>query len=252
MSQKTALSASTLKYFAVIAMTIDHIAFVFVDSDTFLYFLMRTIGRMTAPIMAFFMAEGFYYTRNRRKYLARTLLFALISQLPFSMILLNRIPCSLYELFFHFNVMFTFSISLIILMIMADVKMQNIVKVILVAVCVVFCKSCDWNYIIPAWTAGFYLLRTDKKKQAAVFAGIAVILITFTNISVIRNAVENPDCISILSAIRQYASVLALIPLSFYNGKRGGTENKYIKMIDKWFFYIYYPLHMTVIALMAV
>lgn len=198
------------------------------------------------------MAEGFHYTRNRKKYLARTLLFALISQLPFSMILLNKIPGSLYELFFHFNVMFTFSLSLIILMIITDTQMQNIVKIILVSVCVVFCKSCDWNYMIPAWITGFYLFRMDKKKQIMVFIGISTILMTFTIIPVIRNAFENPECINILSTIRQYAALLALIPLSFYNGKRGNIDNKYIKFIDKWFFYAYYPLHMTVIALLHI
>lgn len=250
LSEKPALSASALKYFAVLAMTIDHIAFVFVDSDTVLYFLMRTIGRTTAPIMAFFIAEGFHYTRNRRNYLVRTLLFALISQLPFSMILLNRIPDNLYELFFCFNVMFTFSLSLIILMILTSTQIQNVLKIILVAVCIVLSESCDWSYMIPAWVAGFYLFRTDRKKKTMIFIGISTILMTCKEMTVIETAVENPEYINILSVIRQYASLLALIPLSFYNGKRGSMNNKYVKLIDKWFFYTYYPLHLAVIALL--
>ncbi len=53
MKHKITFSAASLKYIALLAMTIDHIAFVFVPSDTALHFLMRLFGRLTAPIMSF-------------------------------------------------------------------------------------------------------------------------------------------------------------------------------------------------------
>lgn len=248
MFQKPIFSATALKYFAVIAMTVDHIAFVFVDSDTLLYFLMRVIGRMTAPLMAFFMAEGFHYTRNRKKYLTRTLLFGLVSQMPFSMVLLGRLPDNIHELCIQFNVMFTFSLSLIILIIIENTEMHKMLKFILVAICLMLSESCDWNYMIPAWVTGFYLFRNDRKKQMTVFIIISTVIMTVSVFPVLRTAVENPEFVNMLSLIRQYATLLALIPLNLYNGKRNGIENKSMKFFDKWFFYVYYPLHTAVIA----
>ena len=85
---KYSLNRSQLKWFAILAMTIDHIALAFLNPGTPLYFGMRLIGRITAPVMSFFLAEGFRNTRNFRNYLSRMLLFALIAQ-PFYFVLVN-------------------------------------------------------------------------------------------------------------------------------------------------------------------
>ena len=80
------LSANALKIIAITAMLIDHSAVAFMPPDSALYFLMRTIGRLTAPILAFTLIEGFYHTRNRRKYISRMAVFAAISQPFYSLI----------------------------------------------------------------------------------------------------------------------------------------------------------------------
>ena len=53
---KKKCSASALKLLAIIAMTVDHTALMFVPQESLLYYLMRLFGRLTAPIMAFFIA----------------------------------------------------------------------------------------------------------------------------------------------------------------------------------------------------
>ncbi len=75
------LNANALKLIAVAAMTIDHIAWVLYPSypRAWLPLLMHLIGRVTCPIMCYFIAEGFHHTRNIHKYTARLFLFALIS-----------------------------------------------------------------------------------------------------------------------------------------------------------------------------
>jgi hypothetical protein len=81
------LSGSALKIIAVIAMTIDHAAWLlfpgFVAEPVPI--IMHVIGRITAPVMMFFISEGYRYTRDRKKYLERLLIFAVISHIPYAM-----------------------------------------------------------------------------------------------------------------------------------------------------------------------
>ena len=51
------LTANQLKIIAVIAMLIDHIAVVFIPTESILGQVMHTIGRITMPIMCYFIAE---------------------------------------------------------------------------------------------------------------------------------------------------------------------------------------------------
>ena len=44
----------------------------------------------------------------------------------------------------------------------------------------------------------------------------------------------------------QYGTLLALIPISMYNGQRGNVRHK---NLNRWFFYVYYPAHMIVLLL---
>ena len=77
------LTVNTLKYIAILAMVIDHIAYAFVPSGTALSIVMHFIGRTTGPIMFFSAVEGYHHTSNIRKYILRLTIFAIISWFPF-------------------------------------------------------------------------------------------------------------------------------------------------------------------------
>ena len=107
------LDRTTLKYIAVIAMILDHIGVFLLSAYapgaaaagiaavsgsgivlggmtaggvlSALYVICRFLGRLTAPIMCFFLAEGFAKTSSRRRYVIRLLVFALISQVPYAL-----------------------------------------------------------------------------------------------------------------------------------------------------------------------
>lgn len=81
------LDSNAIKLIAIIAMTIDHIAWAVAPgySTEWWAIVMHVIGRLTKPIMWYCIAEGYHYTRNVKKYTARLFLFALISHVPYMM-----------------------------------------------------------------------------------------------------------------------------------------------------------------------
>ena len=60
-----------------------------------------------------------------------------------------------------------------------------------------------------------------------------------------RRYLQMPVCclILLLSSPRELYALIACVPILFYNGKRG-KQNKY-------FFYIFYPLHLTILGLIC-
>ncbi|MBQ9204490.1 MAG: hypothetical protein IJ155_09645 [Prevotella sp.] len=85
--QTKGLSGNVLKVIAIIAMTIDHLAWVGIETyqqaETPMQIGLHCIGRLTAPMMIFFVAEGYYHTHDFRRYLRRLLMLAVVSHFAF-------------------------------------------------------------------------------------------------------------------------------------------------------------------------
>ena len=102
---KTGISNSTLKLIAITTMLIDHIGAVILEpiiiqsyrnggmtGGNLLQinnFMRLFIGRMAFPIFCFLLVEGFTRTRNVWKYAGRLLVFAVVSEVPFDLLLMN-------------------------------------------------------------------------------------------------------------------------------------------------------------------
>lgn len=227
-------SAFTLKLLAIIAMTVDHTALVFVPEGSLLYYFMRMFGRLTAPIMAFFIAEGFQHTRSRKKYLLRLAAFALISQPVYYMMNFGQLPDSPLNMIGNWNVMVSLALALLCLIVLES-KLSETPRLILVAVLISLGTFADWSLMIPVWTVVFYVFRKDFQKKAILFAVASVVL---------QTVIFAKYFDSFLLFTFHYGTLLALIPISLYNGERGSVRHK---NLNRWFFYVYYPAHMLVL-----
>ena len=58
------LNLFTLKFIAIFAMTIDHVAWACIPFDSVLGQIMHIVGRFTIPIMCFAIVEGYIHTGN--------------------------------------------------------------------------------------------------------------------------------------------------------------------------------------------
>ena len=81
------MSVFTMKLLAMLAMLIDHAGYVLgciglTELPT--YILMRSVGRPAFPVFAFLIVNGLEKSSDRKRYLKRLSLFALVSQIPFS------------------------------------------------------------------------------------------------------------------------------------------------------------------------
>ena len=226
------MNRNQIKMLAIAAMTIDHIALVFVATDSLVYYLIRLFGRITAPMLA----EGFRFTRSRSRYLLRLVAFALISQPFYYRLAFNRAPTGWLDICLHWNVMFSLAVALLSLMILES-DLPTVPRLIMTGCCVSLAQFGDWSFMIPVWAIIFHVFRDDDRKRTLLFALVSVLLQTM---------IWLPQYDSFTHFSFQLGTLLALIPISMYNGQRGTVRHK---EFNRWFFYIYYPVHMVLLLL---
>lgn len=110
------LDDDTVKWIAMLAMTIDHVAFLFLYELSLLSEIMHFIGRLVAPLMCYFLVVGYTRTKNVWRYFVRLMVFALLSQPIYVLFLyLAYYPTPLFEVFGHLNILFNLAFALFFL-----------------------------------------------------------------------------------------------------------------------------------------
>lgn len=216
------MSVFALKILAILAMLLDHIAAVFLSSTTMPYVLMRGFGRIAFPIFCFLIVEGYYHTRDVKKYMIRLAGFALVSEIPFDI-------CFYHKLFYwgHQNVFFTLAIGLVTIYAIDEVKKRFSASYIKALVL-------QFTVIILAMTAAWFL-STDYS-----MLGILIIIAFYVGRgNIIQIAISICIVTLYLGNTFQLYSLLALIPIYLYNGKKGPSM--------RYVFYVFYPAHMLIL-----
>lgn len=241
MKTKIMLNRDAIKYFAMFTMLLNHIAHVFLTWGTPLYVALEDIGYFTAPVMCFFLVEGYQYTRSKVKYGFRLFLFAVLSQGP-------------YHLAFHYgnlNMFFTLFCCFLILVVLERVDslwLQKILCILLLLVTVIS----DWALVAPILTILLARNWEDKRRMWASYVGVSLLFVVLNLQSGLMQSQMNGQEVSLTVGAVGYAicSGLGIIAaaaavLVFYNGERA----KKGQVFSKWFFYLFYPVHLFILYL---
>ena len=203
------MNTFTLKMIALVAMVCDHVGLIFFPE----WIVFRIIGRISFPIFAYVLVEGFLYTRDIKKYLFRLGLLSLVSEIPFDLMASGRV----LE-FGHQNVFFTLTLGILALWLMSR-TINPILQLIYAGAIMVVSNLLHVDYrqfgvLLIIW---FYYWRSTKWVK---YLGAAVIMV-------------------LLKGWTGVYTIPSLIPMLLYNEKQGPKW--------KWFFYIFYPVHLLVI-----
>ena len=232
------LSCNVLKIIACISMLIDHIGYGIIHNymishsmdiapDTFstlnsVYEICRGVGRLAFPIFCFFIVEGFLHTRNVWKYALRLLIFAAVSELPFDLGLYQK---NIYN--DHQNIMLTFFIALFLLIVLKFLEENraglSMPVVYLAYICAVI-----------AFADVAYLLGCDYSWKCMMLVSILYFTRQLRPLNLVAGAAA--------TSWREYSPISFLL-LYFYDPQ--------IRPRFKYAFYVFYPLHLFLIYLVA-
>ncbi len=235
MNKMRFLNGNALKILGVIFMTIDHMGLIFFP--TILIF--RYIGRLALPIFALMISEGAKYTKNKLKY--------------FLLIFLVGVFCQVINYFFnnkdlYMCILITFSFSVLLiylcqfnkwlifntnkhLLLKIFVPLITIPSVLTITYIITKHLTIDYGFfgiLLPVATSFFDFRGFKVNKFLAKLDNYYVRLTMLFIFNMILTLV--------LKNFQIY-SLFAFIILLFYNEKRGKLKMKY-------FFYLYYPLHL--------
>jgi len=236
------LSANAIKWIAAAAMLLDHGATVllgryliaqgisymdpYVLGTPYLIFLLcRRIGRLAFPLYGFLLLEGFLHTSSRKRYAFRMGLMALISEIPYDLVYYDTVLG-----FEGQNIFFTLLIGLLV-MIGADAAKKQF-------------GERDWKYYVSfavclalGMTAAHFG-KTDFLVPGVLMLGLMYFLCGFwTNTSALLGGAAALAAASLTPS--QFVGCFAVIPVYFYNGKRGRGNTR--------IFYAFYPAHLLIL-----
>lgn len=245
MNKRKMLNSNIIKLIAIAAMTIDHIAWAVFPGypKEFLPVFLHLIGRITCPIMCYFIAEGYHYTRNIHQYTFRLFLFAFLSHFAYLFASMDFIDIKSFLPFYYGNllnqtsVMWSLAWGLVMLRIVnsKQLKKEGTKVLMIILICIISFPS-DWSCIAALCILAFGTNRGQFKTQMLwliFYVAIYSVVYFFA--------------IDKLYGILQMGVILAIPILGMYNGERGKSQK--VNHFMKWFFYLYYPLHLFAIGL---
>lgn len=225
------LNRNQLKYLALAAMLVDHIAWAFVPLASVQGQLMHFLGQLTGPIMAFFLAEGYIHTRSLKNYGLRLGLFALISWPAFSFFE-TGLPFVV-----AFGVIYTLFLGFLAILLWDQGKMAKGWKIVLTVLLCLASIPGDWPVFDVLWPLFLWLYREEPAKK---WRSYWIVLLSSVVLSVVFGGFD-----PLWTSVFSLGELAAPLILRYgYSGEAGSR-----RPFHKWAFYVFYPLHLLALGL---
>ena len=226
------MSANLLKWIAIIAMTVDHLAWTFFPAYATEWYvvLMHIVGRLTAPIMWFFVAEGYHRTRSVKKYALRLFALALVSHFAYVFFLDIDFGASVLN---QTSVAWALAWGLVLLAVNDSARFSDLQKMLATVLICIITLPADWSCVAPLAILFMGANRGNFRAQAF---WLALLSLSYAAVYFV--------CIDRLYGVIQLFVCASIPLLARYNGERGAC-----KWVGK-LFYFYYPAHMLLLGLL--
>ncbi|WP_084152896.1 TraX family protein [Oribacterium sp. NK2B42] len=242
------LSKNNLRWLAILFMVLDHFAEIFLNPGlegnseiltklhlsqslaATLYDIFVYLGTFTGTAMIYFLIEGYFYTKDVKKYMKRLLLFGLLGQIPFY--LAFRIPV--------LNMLFALAACLCVIYVHYHIYDSAKRRLMIFGLFIVNCFT-DWTMLAVPFTLflvkafepvesgpGF---RLDQKRLKFAWCQCFFLIL-------LVDALSESTFLKALASVSGFVLAAVLIT-RFY-------DDKVYKPSNKWFFYIFYPLHLMI------
>lgn len=235
------ITSTALHILAMVLMLCDHLWGTVVPGNDWL----TCIGRLAFPIFAFMLVEGYFHTRNLKKYVLRLLIFALLSELPFNLAIGSR---WFYPV--HQNVLWTFLLCIGLIHANEIAKAQNKLwlQILTGLATTIFGALLGLITMLDYYHAGvltvlvFYFFRQRKWWS---FLG-QLICLWYINTEMLGGLGYELQLWGHNFFLPQQSfALLALLPIWLYRGKQG-FHNKFLQ----YTYYAFYPVHLLILGIL--
>lgn len=217
------MSSFSLRLLALLCMFADHAGLALFPSVG----AFRCVGRLAFPLYCFLLVQGYTHSRDVRAYGRRLLLMALISEIPFDMLIFGRIASGMEQ-----NVFFSLIFGLIAMQSSDALRDKPLYAGFAAAALCMGAMLCrvSYGWLGVALCLCIHFLY-DRRLRMAVW--IACILLIYSFSLLLSGVTMSWVLVS-------FCALLSLLPILCYNGKRGLR----VPLIT-FAFYAAYPLHIA-------
>lgn len=207
-------------------------------------------GRLAFPIFAFMLVEGYFHSSDRKRYRRRMLLFGLISEIPFNLVMGSSL---FYPL--HQNVLFSFALGICMMNTMEKIRGKKHIALrfllyfltvmgFFLLGTVTFVDYYGYGILMIALFYCTYFSRDAAPWRRWLGMALQLLGMYWINCEMMKGLVLEFEVFGILLSFhKQGLALLALIPIWLYNGDHG-PYNKTIRYL----YYGFYPAHLLVLA----
>ena len=223
------MSSFALHILAMLLMLCDHLQLTLLPDLP----ILRCVGRLAFPLFAFMAVEGYLHTRSLKKYFLRLLMLAVISEIPFDLLVSGSVFDPMHQ-----NVIWTIILGLCCIRafenISADLKKMLSAVVIIASLAAAIIARVDYSSAGVLTLLAFYAFRGNTVRCRLM----QLLSLAFINL-VLLGGIE-------FAFPYQALAVLSLPIIWLYDGSQG-PHNGFIKAAN----YLFYPAHMLILALFS-
>lgn len=228
-----------LKIFMLVLMTLDHIVFIPELFSSTWQLIIHSASRCVSVWFAYMAVEGILYTKNCVKYNLRLFISALIMGIGNTILNFLFMKNGIY---IYNNIFLTLSTGVFIINI-SRLQLKGIYKYLKILFIIVFVflglLLTEGGYVVIPFMLITYFFRNKEFVRNVLYLILSILVLIFSYVP--YGSIK--ETILMLFYNSDWLFILVLPFIYFYNGERGKNSKFW-----KYFFYIYYPLHLWIIG----